>query len=705
MASAKEANNLNVIQQLISPYDVLDEEVQLIPEETANPPTDPLMKAWKSSLLMNNSKLKQFPEVKEQSGFQPVFQPENEEQHNVVEKELKLSLDWWGIRSEPLLIKEIFRKYPKRPPPPPPPVAPRVPPPPPAVRPVSASLPDKKPETGLVKKNKEQPRKRSRSRSRSPEKSKNNKNKNDRRNSNTRGRSRSRTPEKSNKRGRRSPDSYSSRSRSRSRSSCRYSSSSSSYNRSRRRSSRKDSPRSRSPVASRPAAQTSSLKTTATPSATTKPSGNNSQEEHPILGKVDSLARTQNGSRLVQNAIINGNKSVRQQIFEEIRPSLVSLMTDLFGNYVVQVMVDNATDEQLATIVPLLEGQMINLSEDKKSNYVIQKIIQMACKIVSTTNQMDVKDRLLTFMRNTMDSLSSNLKRLCCHQSGSRIVQVSVKQFPELVDSKMIRAFLTSFDSVVKDLYGVTVLQEALKAVKSEEFFDSIRSKIELKIIEFSLDLNASLFMESYLEIPEYRRSLFWKLVKPSAGSFEPATIIQMLKNSNSYFTVKKLIELADEEQLQFLDRFSEENRELIARQGFGADFMTVLREKVNKLTKGKGFRQQEPSSSSSRRNETDYDKRNREADSREREREKEKDRDHRERDKDRERERDRSHKESSSSNSYYRSSHQESSYRGHSDGNSSRRRGRSRSRTPPSPSPPPRYSQQRRHSRDRDRR
>jgi hypothetical protein len=90
---------------------------------------------------------------------------------------------------------------------------------------------------------------------------------------------------------------------------------------------------------------------------------------------VDTLARTEQGSRLEQNAISDGTKEMRQQIFDEMRSTLDSLMIDVFGNDVAQVMVDNATDEQLATTVPLLEAQMINLSEDKKSNYVIQKII------------------------------------------------------------------------------------------------------------------------------------------------------------------------------------------------------------------------------------------------------------------------------------------------------------------------------------------
>jgi hypothetical protein len=297
-------------------------------------------------------------------------------------------------------------------------------------------------------------------------------------------------------------------------------------------------------------------------------------DEKDVLGRVDTLARTQHGSRLVQNAINNGTKEMRQQIFDEMRSTLVSLMTDVFGNYVVQVMVDNATDEQLATIVPLLEGQMINLSEDKKSNYVIQKIIQMACKIVSTTNQMDVKDRLSTFMRNTVDAVCGKLKELACHQSATRIIQCILKNFPANLKLRMIHEFLNCFNELVRNSYGTYVLQDALKEGDSE-FSERVRVMVDAQLMELCVDQHGSFFLESFLESSDYRDVLISRIINSDQ-------MLKMLNNSSSNFVLKKVIEVSGNDQMKLLEKYAEDNRDIITRQAFGSDFLAFLQAKLS---------------------------------------------------------------------------------------------------------------------------
>jgi hypothetical protein len=209
-------------------------------------------------------------------------------------------------------------------------------------------------------------------------------------------------------------------------------------------------------------------------------------------------------------------------------------MTDVFGNYVVQVMVDNATDEQLATIVPLLEEQMINLSEDKKSNYVIQKIIQMAWKIVSTTNQMDIKDRLLTFMRNTVDAVCGKLKVLSCHQSATRIIQCILKNFPANLKLRMIHEF-------VRNEFGTYVLQDALKQ-GNDEFSELVRVMVDAQLMELCVDQHGSFFLETFLESSPAREALITRIITS-------ANMLKLLNNTSANFVLKKIIELSDGEQ------------------------------------------------------------------------------------------------------------------------------------------------------------
>jgi hypothetical protein len=225
----------------------------------------------------------------------------------------------------------------------------------------------------------------------------------------------------------------------------------------------------------------------------------------------------------------------------------------------------------------------VALSEDKKSNYVIQKLIQMSSRIISTSDQADVKDRLMAFMRDTADALCGKLRQLATHQSASRIVQCLISHFPRVVEERMVKALVACFDAVVKDIYGTTVLQEALKTLKSEHLLEAISLKLETRTVDLAADHNSSVFLETCLDVSRLRKVLLAKLLG------DQQTLPALLRTSNSFFVLKKLVDACDDEQLQRLDHIAADHREALVGQSFGGDFLVALRER---LARGRGDRQ-----------------------------------------------------------------------------------------------------------------
>lgn len=68
----------------------------------------------------------------------------------------------------------------------------------------------------------------------------------------------------------------------------------------------------------------------------------------------------------------------KQLVFNEIMSSAQSLMTDVFGNYVIQKFFEYGTPEQKSELVTRLRGNVLMLSLQMYGCRVIQKALEYA---------------------------------------------------------------------------------------------------------------------------------------------------------------------------------------------------------------------------------------------------------------------------------------------------------------------------------------
>ncbi len=63
-------------------------------------------------------------------------------------------------------------------------------------------------------------------------------------------------------------------------------------------------------------------------------------------------------------------------IFVEILPEAIKLMTDVFGNYVVQKLFEYGNDYQRSTLAEQLLGQVLKLTKSMYGCRVVQKALE-----------------------------------------------------------------------------------------------------------------------------------------------------------------------------------------------------------------------------------------------------------------------------------------------------------------------------------------
>jgi hypothetical protein len=95
-----------------------------------------------------------------------------------------------------------------------------------------------------------------------------------------------------------------------------------------------------------------------------------------LAGHVVAFCMDQHGSRFIQQRLEVATESEKQIIFDEVLVTAESLMTDVFGNYVIQKMFEYGAPAQCERLAALLAGQAIGLAMQMYGCRVIQKALE-----------------------------------------------------------------------------------------------------------------------------------------------------------------------------------------------------------------------------------------------------------------------------------------------------------------------------------------
>lgn len=96
-----------------------------------------------------------------------------------------------------------------------------------------------------------------------------------------------------------------------------------------------------------------------------------------ILANLIDACKDQNGSRVIQQYFEKADREEKDRLFVQIIPHGYGLMADMFGNYVIQKVLELGTIGQKLKIYEIMKGKIFNLSQHTYSCRVIQKALEV----------------------------------------------------------------------------------------------------------------------------------------------------------------------------------------------------------------------------------------------------------------------------------------------------------------------------------------
>ncbi|KAL7607467.1 hypothetical protein Lser_V15G18976 [Lactuca serriola] len=258
-----------------------------------------------------------------------------------------------------------------------------------------------------------------------------------------------------------------------------------------------------------------------------------------VVDHVIEFSTDQYGSRFIQQKLESATVEEKNIIFPEIVPHARSLMTDVFGNYLIQ---KHGTKSQRRELAGQLIGHVLPLSLQMYGCRVIQK----ALEVVEVDQQTEMVAELdASIMKCVRDQ---NVVSLSSHPYGCRRV---LEHCDDRNTQAVMDEIMNSVCTLAQDQYGNYVIQHVLQHGKRHER-SAIINKIAGETVKMSLQKFASNVVEKCLTYgsPDERQLL----VNEMLGSTDENEPLQaMMKYPFGNYVVQKVLETCDDQTCELI--------------------------------------------------------------------------------------------------------------------------------------------------------
>ena len=348
-----------------------------------------------------------------------------------------------------------------------------------------------------------------------------------------------------------------------------------------------------------------------------------------LVGHVLAFCQDQHGSRFIQQRLEICTDADKQIIYDEIVVAASSLMTDVFGNYVLQKLFEFGTPDHCEGLARMLENQCVQLSmhmygcrvvqraleyvgtdrlvalvsefenppillrcvHDSNGNHVIQKCIEIISKrAADETIESDIAEFLNSRIHFIIDSFKGRIKELSSHPYGCRVSQRILEHCSNVHKTTVLEELRQYYSELVQDCYGNYVIQFVMQHGWEIDRAALIK-EVQTNLLDFSQHKFASNVVEKCLEYANKRDrdEMIWTIINVTFDLNNPVdaktghcVLESMVRDPYANYVVQKVIDVSDERQRGAICRYVKENIIQLRRYTYGKHIIVRLEKLTN---------------------------------------------------------------------------------------------------------------------------
>ncbi|CAI5468116.1 unnamed protein product [Closterium sp. Yama58-4] len=177
-----------------------------------------------------------------------------------------------------------------------------------------------------------------------------------------------------------------------------------------------------------------------------------------VEGQMAVIAKDQHGCRFLQRKFDEGSPEEVARIFKEIKPHMVELMTDPFGNYLVQKALEVCSEvqrEQILAMATENQTDLVSISLNMHGTRSVQKLIE-------TVTAPQAVQRLTA-------SLAGGVVTLIKDLNGNHVVQRCLQRLSAQQNEFIFNAAVSHCVEIASHRHGCCVLQRCIDFAQGQQ--------------------------------------------------------------------------------------------------------------------------------------------------------------------------------------------------------------------------------------------
>lgn len=287
-----------------------------------------------------------------------------------------------------------------------------------------------------------------------------------------------------------------------------------------------------------------------------------------LVGKIYLVSKDQQGCRFLQKKLEEQDPRSVEIIFHEVFEYITELMTDPFGNYLCQKLLEHCNDHQRFLIVERVSPDLVSISKNMHGTRAVQKMIeclsspaqvQLVIKALSNSvveliqdlNGNHVIQRCLNRLSHEdqnqfiYDAVTSgnNCVQVATHRHGCCVLQRCIDHASEKQKLQLIREITNNALILVQDPYGNYVVQYVLE-MPVPNLVESLARSFQGHIRQLATQKFSSNVVEKCLAVapPATRLMMITEILQEN-------NLIAMLQDPFANYVVQTALAVSDPEQ------------------------------------------------------------------------------------------------------------------------------------------------------------
>ncbi|KAI7864363.1 armadillo-type protein [Spinellus fusiger] len=282
-------------------------------------------------------------------------------------------------------------------------------------------------------------------------------------------------------------------------------------------------------------------------------------------GSLYEICKDQNGCRFLQKKLEESSGQHLELIFNEIHSHFVELMTDPFGNYLCQKLLERCSNAQRGKIVTIIAPELLSISLNMHGTRAVQKLIEflitpeqiqtvtaaLAPNVVALIKDLNGNHVIqkclhrLSAEHNQFiyDAVSASCIKVATHRHGCCVLQRCIDHAAPSQKEQLVSVITFLALPLVQDPFGNYVVQYVLD-LGDVQFSDGLVRRFLDHVCDLSVQKFSSNVIEKCIRVsePDTRRLLIAELATKT-------NMEQLLRDSFANYVVQTCLDYADPDQ------------------------------------------------------------------------------------------------------------------------------------------------------------